>query len=256
MWRDGSQSDVLALILSCWIPAFWTASCLWRKSFSSSCLAESSLSVSGCPLGGGLEGSCRPPLRLDLEHAQLMWGARWGLLVWAVGLCALLGQGKGILFGGAKPLRALRARDLVALEKTPRYPLRRKWDFQNEHAKYTALQIPIKQHLTHGYDQNHKTKGKHKDRTHLKEEAVVLRSTKTRQVQDPMQKSSVWLQFRWREEDINKEWTGEASADHWAATVLSKNTYDHVSKCTVRFCFCKRPCRKQWGKKKKVTAQN
>lgn len=50
---------------------------------------------------------------------------------------------------------------------------------------------------------------------------------------------------RWKERDINTEWTREAKAGYWAAGVLFKNTYDHFSKCTVRLCFCKRPCRKE-----------
>lgn len=128
-----SQAAVLTLILSCWIPAFWTASCLWRKSLSSSCLAPSSLSVAGClPLGGEPEGSCRPPLQPDLERGL---GSTWGLPVWAVGLCALLGRGREVLFRGAKPLLGLRVQDLVALLKTSRYPLRRKskaWEAKYE----------------------------------------------------------------------------------------------------------------------------
>lgn len=40
------------------------------------------------------------------------------------------------------------------------------------------------------------------------------------------------------------------SVDHWAAIVLSENTYDHVSKCTVRFCFCSKAMQEMVGQKK------
>lgn len=61
---------------------------------------QSSLSVPGCLLGGGLEGSSRPPLQLDQELGP---GVMWGLPVWAEGLCSLLG------------LLVMRAQDLGAL---------------------------------------------------------------------------------------------------------------------------------------------
>lgn len=109
MWREYSELDVLTLILFCWIPAFWTASCLWRRSFSSSWLAQSSLSAPGCVRGGGLKESSRRLLQLE-PSPGLTWGLQ-RVAGWVVGLCALLGQGEEVLFGGA----GLRVQDLVDL---------------------------------------------------------------------------------------------------------------------------------------------
>lgn len=36
----------------------------------------------------------------------------------------------------------------------------------------------------------------------------------------------------------------------WSLSCHSEATYNHVSKCTVRLCFCKRPCRKTEGQNK------
>lgn len=36
-----------------------------------------------------------------------------------------------------------------------------------------------------------------------------------------------------------------------AATLVQSDTYNHVSKCTVRLCFCKGPCRKRQRRNKR-----
>ena len=45
----------------------------------------------------------------------LTWGLQPGWSVWVLGLCALVGQGLEVLFGGERALLLLRARDPVVL---------------------------------------------------------------------------------------------------------------------------------------------
>ena len=75
----------------------------------------------GCPRGGGLEGSSRPPLQLDLEEGS---GLTLGLSAPAevAGLSALSCQGKKVQSEGAKLLLVSKGQNHMALQRTSECP--------------------------------------------------------------------------------------------------------------------------------------